>query len=141
MLQAHAASVRGEEWFGNPEAGDGVTVGIVDTACAPPPGANEGYDVDQTRDRYTEVGVRDPTNHGTMVFGAASQFARGATYNFYQLLGGESKVGTDLLEPLYDAGRDGVDVLNVSAGFPPGEGEGSYRVRKAVEEEADDGML
>lgn len=141
MLQAHAASVRGEEWFGNPKAGTGVDVGIVDTASAPPSGGSDRYDVGRTHDEYTDIGVRDPTNHGTMVFGAASQFARGATYNFYQLFGGESKVGTDLLEPLYDAGCDGVDILNISAGFPPGEGEGSYRVRKAVEAEADDGML
>lgn len=118
------------EVFGDRGSGDGITVGIVDSALGPPPDVADRYDVDEPRD-YTDVNVRDPTDHGTLVFGAMSPFARGATFRFYRLLGGEAKKGTDLLEPIRDAARDGVDLLNVSAGYsnPP---DGGYLVRRAI---------
>lgn len=120
-------------------SGDGVTVGIVDSATGPPPDVAERYDVEPGED-YTDVSALDPTDHGSWVFGAASQFARGATYRFYRLLGGGTKYGTDFLEPLADAAADGVDLLNVSAGFPATDERGSYRVGEAVRTEAENGL-
>lgn len=65
-----------------------------------------------------------------------SPFARGATYRFYRLLGGEAKRGTDLLEPIEDAAEDGVDLLNISAGYSQPE-DGGFPVRRALQIEGD----
>lgn len=88
------------------------------------------YSIAEPRE-YTEVSVRDPTDHGTWVFGSMAPFARGATFRFYRLLGGADKRGADLLEPIEDAAEDGVDLLNVSAGYshPP---DGGFVVRRAL---------
>lgn len=118
--------------MGDSEAGAGVTIGIIDSALGPPPTVASRFELREPRE-YTALSDRDPTDHGTWVFGAMCQFAKGATFRFYRLLGDGCTHHTDLLEPIADAATDEVDVLNISAGY--GHEDGGNRVRTAIETE------
>lgn len=140
LLRAYAISLNSIDILERSDSGAGINVGILDTALAPPEGEQQRFEVAEKRD-YTELSCRDPTNHGTCVFGALSPFARAATFSFYRLFGEEERevYSTDFLEPIADAGRDSVDLLNISAGFPHDDARGSFRVRKAIRTEANRG--
>lgn len=128
---AFARSLDAMAAFGAQRAGEGSTIGIVDTAAGLPPDQAEAFAIEEGED-YCETDERDPTGHGTMVFGAAEQFAKGATFRFYRLFGDGPVRSTDLLLPLRDASTHDVDVLNVSAGFRHQDG-GNIRLRETIE--------
>lgn len=109
--------------LGAPDGGQGIEIGIVDSAAGLPPAQAADFSIAEGAD-YCDVEALDPKNHGIMVFGAVEKFAKGATYRFYRLFGDGPVHSTDLLLPLRDADDQGVDLLNVSAGFPH-EGEGN----------------
>lgn len=128
-----------EDALADPDAGDGIEIGIVDSAAGLPPEQASECSIAEGVD-YCDTDARDPKNHGTMVFGAAEHFASGATYRFYRLFGDGPVYSTDLLSPLSDARDHDIDLLNISAGFPH-EGGGNSRLRRAIESTSSDFLV
>lgn len=119
--------------------GDNVTIGILDTALNAPKQMRGGFDIDITRD-YRNSKIRDKSKHGTMVFTILAALCPNATFNFYRVLD-DSKVidPGDMLEPIQDAINDGVDVLNISAGYSTSATSPDTLIAQAVRDACNNG--
>lgn len=102
--------------------GEGIHVGIVDTLYEFPGTVDGDVRISQQED-FTGHGSQDYVAHGCWVFESMAPFATGASYHFYRIATPDDLsdratqvYGTDILEPIRAAERDGVDLLNISGG-------------------------
>ena len=120
--------------------GSNVTIGILDTALNAPKQMRDGVDVDVTRD-YRNSKIRDESGHGTTVFAILSALCPNATFNFYRVLDDRKVIDPgEMLKPIQDAINDGVDILNISAGYSTSDTSPDTLIAHAVRDACNNGM-
>jgi len=98
-------------------SGGNISIGIVDSLRGPE--SSDNLDIQDGVDYYNTK-PRDPLNHGTNIFNLISHYLPDAEFRCYRVIGGEKRCDRthdNLLKAITKAKDDGVDLLNVSAGY------------------------
>lgn len=132
--EAHAEAVNLPDIEGT---GDGVHVGIFDSACRLPKDIASRFDVNQgAQHRFISTDADDTNRHGTAVFRRASAFAPDAEFSLYQTVETDRRLPIEAYsDAITQAIADGVDIVNISSGAPwrhPVEANPNVQVTKRL---------
>lgn len=101
-------------------AGDGIHVGIIDSAWELPDQFTQGYRVhERASNSFLPTAAKETNSHAGDVFGRASSYAPSAEFTLYQAMEEDSSLPlVAYSEAIDQVIADGVDIVNLSAGDP-----------------------
>lgn len=101
-------------------AGNGIHIGIVDSACRLPNSLTNGYNVNQNQlYSFIDNNVDESVGHCRHVFNRMSAFAPNAEYTLYQAVNSDGNMPLEAYSDAITAAiSDRVDLINLSAGDP-----------------------
>lgn len=117
IQEAHAISTNNTDLTGT---GEGIHIGIIDSACSLPTYLADDYDVNQgSNHSFISTDEDDTTRHGTAVFRRAAAYAPDAEYSLYQTVRDDRRMPIDAFsDAITRCIEDGVDLVNISIGEP-----------------------